>query len=335
MSQSHQTQDGKKWWEIDDPPVKPSVQPSVAPSEPPSEQPKAPARRWEAARKTYGKGDPDVVLSVEGNRFDRLKGKSKGDKGDRGGKGKAERKGDKGKGEARGKGRDGRGKGQSSKSHQQSHQQSHQPQHHHPSGSARPIFGQPSGSLRQPETADFGSKVHIHVHVNGQEMPRCPTPRGSIAQLLPQAPPEAPQAPSVRIRPTVAPKKLEKKKKRKNRRNQNNFESNYSMDQMDQMEMEMEPEIDVRKSKLPGTSGSGPWNPNDTHPSRPKIIPSQAPASAASASAPAPARKVTKVLQSRPKCMPRKRPDERPDVTDVIPPDSKSSRFSAPLPVAG
>ena len=108
------------------------------------------------------------------------------------------------------------------------------------------------------------------------------------------------------------------------------------MDQMDQMEMEMEPEIDVRKSKLPGTSGSGPWNPNDTHPSRPKIIPSQAPASAASASsAPAPARKVTKVLQSRPKCMPRKRPDERPDVTDVIPPDSKSSRFSAPLPVAG
>jgi hypothetical protein len=82
MSQSHQTQDGKKWWEIDDPPVKPSVQPSVAPSEPPSEQPKAPARRWEAARKTYGKGDPDVVLSAEGNRFDRLKGKSKGDKGD-------------------------------------------------------------------------------------------------------------------------------------------------------------------------------------------------------------------------------------------------------------
>lgn len=345
--------EGKKWWEIDDPPqpqpVQP-VQPSVAPRQS-SEEPKARPRHWEPARKTYGKGDPDVVLSVEGNRFDRLKGKSKGDKGDKGGKGKAERKGDKGnkgnkgdkgdrdgkgsKGKSeRGKGRDGRGKGPSKS--EQGLQQNQQSQHQHPRPSgSRPIFGQPSGSGAGdwPER----SKVHIHVHVNGQEMPRCPTPRGSIERMLPdpQAPPPPPHAPRVSIRPTVAPKKLneknEKKKKRKNRRNPNNFESTYPMDPMDpmdpmEMEMEeMEPEIDVRKSKLPGTSGPGS---RDTlPPSRPKITPSQAPASAASASAAstsAPAkRKVTKVLQSRPKCMPRKPED--------VPPDpAKSARFSAP-----
>eukprot|EP00435_Cladocopium_sp_Y103_P018052 s3075_g4.t1 len=325
----------EKWWESPDP-VKPTVQPSAAPvkpSEPPSKR-----RLVAPARKTYGKGDPDVVLSVDGNRFDRLKGKSKGDKSDKGGKGKGERKGDrdgkgKGKGEARGKGRDGRGKGgpQSSKSQQELHQQSRSepPQHHRPSGSARPIFGQPRAPSPPPPTEFDRSKVHIHVHVNGQEIPRCPTPRGSIAQLLPQGPPppppppEAPEPPSVRIRPTVAPKKLnEKKKRRKNRRNQNNFDSTYSMDhQMDQMEME--PEIEPPKSRLPGTSGSsGPWNPGASHPSRPKISPSQAPAASTSAASAPAKRKVTKVLQSRPKGMPRKRPEIPPDP----PVSSKSSR---------
>ena len=103
------------------------------------------------------------------------KGSPKGDKGDRGGKGKAERKGDKGKAKPVEKVEMDVARVKVQKSSTKSSTKS-PPQHHHPSGSARPIFGQPSGSLRQPETADFGSKVHIHVHVNGQEMPRCPTP---------------------------------------------------------------------------------------------------------------------------------------------------------------